>query len=298
MAAPLLGLVSLLGREYANSQPTVKQRDDILKVLSPQTYYGDQLIQYLANKFSPTLGSGLKDAQVLSDQYAVQPYYENRPENRLSEEEYDQQMAELSAQVNRPGNLENFEDRVRDMDYGTLNQNVSQYVGPLEEYDQTRLDTEYDFANSLSDFQPGLNSDVSDLGEMTITDQKSSDYQPAPTSNFLQTVMAPPVGVDSNKDFLDNLNGNISSPVGASSDSVGFTTPPSMPDYSRAYSALGGAELVSNLRDQLLGMGISEDIIGSAFSAYYAPETSNEGIKSIFSQDGYRNGGFLNRGGR
>ena len=95
-----------------------------------------------------------------------------------------------------------------------------------------------------------------------------------------------------------NLNGNISSPVGASSDSVGFTTPPSMPDYSRAYSALGGAESVSNLRDQLLGMGISEDIIGSAFAAYYAPETSNEGIKSIFSQDGYRNGGFLNRGGR
>jgi hypothetical protein len=45
-------------------------------------------------------------------------------------------------------------------------------------------------------------------------------------------------------------------------------------------------------------MGISEDIIGSAFSAYYAPETSNEGIKSILSTTGYRNGGFIYRGGR
>ena len=162
MAAPLLGLASLLGREYANSQPTVQQRDDILKVLSPQTYYGNQLIQYLANTFTPALGGGLKDAQVLSDQYAVQPYYDSRPENKLSEEEYNRQMAELSAQVNRPGNLENFEDRLRDMEYGTINPNDPRYVGPSEEYDQSRLDAEYDFMSSLSDFQPGLNDPAGD----------------------------------------------------------------------------------------------------------------------------------------
>lgn len=45
-----------------------------------------------------------------------------------------------------------------------------------------------------------------------------------------------------------------------------------VPDYSRAYGALGGAEGVNALRNQLLGMGISEDIIGSAFSKYYTPE--------------------------
>jgi hypothetical protein len=154
MAAPLLGLASLLGREYANSQPTVQQRDDILKVLSPQTYYGDQLIQYLANTFTPALGGGLKNAQVLSDQYAVQPYYENRPENKLSEEEYNRLMAELSASTNRPGGLERFEDRLRDMEYGTIDPNNPRYVGPSEEYDQSRLDAEYDFSNSISDFVP------------------------------------------------------------------------------------------------------------------------------------------------
>jgi hypothetical protein len=162
MAVPLLGLASILGREYANSQPTLQQRDDILKVLSPQTYYGNQLIQYLVDKFNPEIGSGLKNAQDLTGQYGMQHYYESRPENQLSEEEYNRQMAELSAQVNRPGNLENFEDRVRDMEYGTINPNDPRYVGPSEEYDQSRLDAEYDFSNSLSDFQPGLNDPIGD----------------------------------------------------------------------------------------------------------------------------------------
>ena len=162
MAVPLLGLASILGREYANSQPTVEQRDNFLKVFSPHTYYGNQLIQYLTDKFDPAIGSGLKGAQVLSDQYAVQPYYEGRSENRLSEEEYEKQMAELSAQVNRPGNLENFEDRLRDMEYGTINPNDPRYVGPSGEYDQSRLDAEYDFSNSISDFQPGLNDPTGD----------------------------------------------------------------------------------------------------------------------------------------
>ena len=163
MAAPLLGLASLLGREYANSQPTVQQRDDILKILSPQTYYGNQLIQYLADKFNPGIGSGLKNAQDLTGQYGMQHYYESRPENQLSKDEYDKQMAELSAQVNRPGNLENFEDRLRDMEYGTINPNDPRYVGPSGEYDPSRLDAEYAFENtSLSDFQPGLNNSAGD----------------------------------------------------------------------------------------------------------------------------------------
>jgi hypothetical protein len=56
-----------------------------------------------------------------------------------------------------------------------LNAGDSQTVGPLEEYDQKRLDAEYDFQTSLSDFQPGLNNDVSDLGEVTVVDQKPAD---------------------------------------------------------------------------------------------------------------------------
>ena len=33
MAAPLLGLASLIGREYANTLPTNKERDDFLKLV-------------------------------------------------------------------------------------------------------------------------------------------------------------------------------------------------------------------------------------------------------------------------
>jgi hypothetical protein len=45
------------------------------------------------------------------------------------------------------------------------------------------------------------------------------------------------------------------------------------PDYSRAYKALGGQEVVNNLYNQFLGMGLDEDTIGSVFSKYYSPES-------------------------
>jgi hypothetical protein len=47
---------------------------------------------------------------------------------------------------------------------------------------------------------------------------------------------------------------------------------PAAPDYSRAYSALGGQESVQGLRNQFLQMGLDENTIGSMFSQYYAPE--------------------------
>lgn len=46
------------------------------------------------------------------------------------------------------------------------------------------------------------------------------------------------------------------------------------PDYSRAYDAFGGAGVVNDLRNQFLSMGVDENTIGSIFSKYYAPETS------------------------
>jgi hypothetical protein len=350
MAAPLLGLASLLGREYAYTRPTYKEQDDILKVLSPQTYYGNKLINYLTEKLD--VDSDLSRAQNTIEQ-ASRRAYDNGPKG-ITQEEYDQQMAELSAQVNAPGSADRFENYLRDADYGTITPVDSQYVGPLEEYDSLRADDEYNFMNSLSNSQPGLQNDTNDLGEITIVDQKDSggaggDFMPR-GSNLSYTDMIDVLNSTSNVGGSGGLNlpgteslapaGSVydasigantpiteslapvgytfdvntgtvvpatdilsSAPVGSTYDpdlgmNVPATATPAMPDYSRAYSALGGAESVSNLRDQLLGMGISEDIIGSAFAAYYAPETSNEGIKSIFSQDGYRNGGFLNRGGR
>jgi hypothetical protein len=67
------------------------------------------------------------------------------------------------------GTSATFEDFMRDLNAGD-----TQTVGPLEEYDQKRLDDEYDFQTSLSNFQPGLQNDTNDLGEMTIVDQKDS----------------------------------------------------------------------------------------------------------------------------
>lgn len=134
MPIPLLGLASILGREYANTLPDLGARNDMLKVVSPQTYYGNLLIQYLADKFSPGTGYDLQDAQAVSDYYAQKPYYDSRPENRMDNATYDQQMAELSAQVNTPESMARFEDTLRDLDYGTIDTIGNQrFVGPNSE---------------------------------------------------------------------------------------------------------------------------------------------------------------------
>ena len=129
MAAPLLGLASLLGREYAYTRPTYKEQDDILKVVSPQTYYGNQLINYLTNKFN--VDNDLLRAQNSIEQ-ASRVSYDNGPKG-LSQEEYDRQMAELSAQVNAPGAVNKFENYLRDADYGTISPNAQNFTGPQAE---------------------------------------------------------------------------------------------------------------------------------------------------------------------
>lgn len=83
---------------------------------------------------------------------------------------------------------------------------------------------------------------------------------PAPTA---RQMVQPPMGLRSAmKRYADGGDITVAPPMATSA----------VPDYSRAYGALGGAAGVNALRDQLLGMGISEDIIGSALSKYYAPE--------------------------
>ena len=129
MAAPLLGLASLIGREYAYTRPSYKEQDDILKVVSPQTYYGNQLINYLADKFN--ISSSLPEAQNAIEQ-ASRRSYDNGPKG-ISQEEYDRQMADLSASVNRPGGIERFENYLRDLDYGTISPNAQNFTGPQAE---------------------------------------------------------------------------------------------------------------------------------------------------------------------
>jgi hypothetical protein len=132
MAAPLLGLASLLGREYAYTRPSYKEQDDILKVVSPQTYYGNQLINYLVDKFN--IHSSLPEAQNAVEQ-ASRRAYDNGPKG-ISQEEYDRQMADLSASVNRPGGIERFENYLRDLDFGTIDQNAQSFRGPQAEDSQ------------------------------------------------------------------------------------------------------------------------------------------------------------------
>ena len=132
MPIPLLGLASVLGREYAYSRPNLKEQYDLLKVVSPQTYYGNLLIQYLADKFSPDLGDDIKDMQAISSWNQTRPYVDSRPENQMDDTTYNQQMADLSAQVNTPESMARFEDTLRNMDYGTIDPSFSRFMGPQE----------------------------------------------------------------------------------------------------------------------------------------------------------------------
>jgi hypothetical protein len=129
MAAPLLGLASLLGREYAYTRPSYAEQDALLKVLSPQTYYGNQLINYLVDKFN--IHSSLPEAQNAVEQ-ASRRAYDNGPKG-ISQEEYDRQMADLGASTNRPGGQERFENYLRDLDFGTIDQNAQSFRGPQAE---------------------------------------------------------------------------------------------------------------------------------------------------------------------
>jgi len=132
MAAPLLGLASLLGREYAYTRPTYAEQDAIMRVVSPQTYYGNQLINYLTDKFN--LSSSLPSAQNTIEQ-SSRAAYDNGPKG-ISQEEYDRQMADLGASTNRPGAIDRFENYLRDADYGTIDQNAQSFRGPQAEDSQ------------------------------------------------------------------------------------------------------------------------------------------------------------------
>jgi hypothetical protein len=63
---------------------------------------------------------------------------------------------------------------------------------------------------------------------------------------------------------------------------------PSRPDYSRAYEALGGADVVNDLREKFLGYGLNEDAIEDVFSKYYPNEYQPE-----FAQEQYKRGGAV-----
>ena len=129
MAAPLLGLASILGREYAYTRPTYKEQDDVLKILSPQTYYTNQLINYLTDKFG--VRSSLPSAQNTMEN-AARTLYGSGPQNiDIAEEE--RLIEEIQARTNSPEGRVKFENTLRNDEYGTINPVDPQYVGPQTE---------------------------------------------------------------------------------------------------------------------------------------------------------------------
>jgi hypothetical protein len=183
-----------------------------------------------------------------------------------------------------PSNIMN--DDLREALYGTITPNYARFVGPQE-------------LNSPSD-QIGVQFLAEDLG-VKPTPIASNTSNSANNSSIPPEILQTIGGNVEGKSLQEDMN-NISSAFGNTSPaSLGLAETPSMPDYSRAYSALGGAESVNNLRNQFLDMGMDESAIGSLFSNYYAPEPSggnNAKGLDMYNMNEYARGGFIHRGVR
>jgi|APGre2960657404_1045060.scaffolds.fasta_scaffold03827_7 hypothetical protein len=192
MAAPLLGLASLLGREYAYTRPTFKEQDDLLKILSPQTYYGNQLINYLTDKFG--VRSSLPSAQNTIENAARTLYGSQYPQGiDLNEEE--RLMEEIQARTNSPEGRVKFEDTLRNETYGTINPASSYYVGPDAEdserfkFNETMLPRRLESVPVESNFTPaqldalreriyGITPEVGPQQELVFPSGPGGGYMP------------------------------------------------------------------------------------------------------------------------
>jgi hypothetical protein len=180
-------------------------------------------------------------------------------------------------------NNTNMNDDLRSGLYGNQSENFYNFVGPVSE-DSPAFQSDLKFLPEALGVQP-TTATTSNTGSST----NNSSIPP----EVLQTIGGNVEG----KSLQEDMN-NISNAFGNTSPaSLGLAETQSMPDYSRAYSALGGAEVVNNLRDQFLNMGLDENTIGSVFSNYYAPETGGGKLED-FSYSQYRQGGQIYRGVR
>jgi hypothetical protein len=193
---PLLGLASLLGREYAYTLPSYKEQDDMLKVVSPQTYYGNQLINYITDKLN--VSSSLPNAQNAIEQ-AARTSYDNGPKG-ISQEEYDRQMAELSAQVNAPGSVNKFENYLRDADYGTISPNAQNFTGPQAEDSQV--------------FQYGTDSFPVTVGQLPV----ESNFTPEQLAILEQYLLGKSADMGPQPDVPDTPRRPDFTPEGSGSD--------------------------------------------------------------------------------
>jgi hypothetical protein len=191
------GAVGSLAKDKITSQLTPTQMELASFLLNPQYYMAEKGI----NKIADILGYGSDFKTMQSDAKSNNQYYKEimrdalgnvlpesigniiRSNPKISEADqtpageymaWDPATQSWTTQGSpspvSTGTSDAFDDFLRNLNAGD-----TQTVGPLEEYDQKRLDSEYDFQTTLSDFQPGLSNNTDDLGEVTVVDQKSAD---------------------------------------------------------------------------------------------------------------------------
>lgn len=191
------GAVGSLAKDKITSQLTPTQMELASFILNPQYYMAEKGI----NKIADILGYGSDYKTLQADAKSNNQYYKEimrdalgnvlpdsigniiRSNPKISEADqtpageyiaWDPATQSWTTQGSpspvSTGTSDAFDDFLRDLNAGD-----TQTVGPLEEYDQKRLDAEYDFQTSLSDFQPGLSNNTDDLGEVTVVDQKPAD---------------------------------------------------------------------------------------------------------------------------
>ena len=191
------GAVGSLAKDKITSQLTPTQMELASFILNPQYYMAEKGV----NKIAEILGYGSDYKNLQADAKSNNQYYKEimrdalgnvlpdsigniiRSNPKISEADqapageymaWDPATQSWTTQGSpspvSTGTSDAFDDFLRDLNAGD-----TQTVGPLEEYDQKRLDAEYDFQTSLSDFQPGLSNNTDDLGEVTVVDQKPAD---------------------------------------------------------------------------------------------------------------------------
>ena len=188
----LRGAVGALAKDKVSPFLSPSQRDFLALVLNPQGYLLDKGINAAAN----ALGYGSDYKTIKDDAKNNEEYYKQVMRNaagdvlpesigdlvratpRISEADlqpagiYTTFDPETETYVQRESpnpaakpDAAQFEDFMRELNFG-----ANLEVGPQEEYSQTRLNDEYDFATSLSDFQPVMN----DSAPVTETPADSS----------------------------------------------------------------------------------------------------------------------------
>jgi hypothetical protein len=185
------GAVGSFAKDKAASFMTPSQMELARFAMNPQMYLADKGITAVAellgygNQYKE-LKTGAEDQkayekEVMRDSIgdmlptAVGDFVRATP--RTTDEGYEASMEALRQSANTPEATARFEDFMRDLNVGD-----NYPVGPLEEYDQKRLDDEYDFQTSLSDFQQPSESNTRSLSSQPSDTQVMSGYRFDPTT--------------------------------------------------------------------------------------------------------------------